>query len=675
MIKVSVIIPVYNAERFLRGCLNSVIKQSLREIEIICVDDASTDGSPTILSVYAKLDKRVKVLTQESTSYAGVARNRGMAEALGEYLVFWDADDFFEPDALERMYLQCKKDAADVCVCSGRIYDMITHQLVSSKYYLNLSQLPPALPFAAQEHPDNAFLLTNPAPWNKMFRKEFVENEGISFQGLRSSNDVAFVYTAIAMAQRITAVDRILINYRSKTTDSLQETNAKSPFCFYEALLQLRERLTQRNVFHIFERVYLELALGMCLYNLNYQKTKEAWYVVALRLKSEIFKDLGLSKCPRSYFSEESYSQLRWLLKTKPKALAVFEPTLQKDESSRCEPMQKDAIEGDDPIKYSVIIPVHGAAAYLEECLNSVTRQTLADIEIICLDDGSTEGSTTVLEQYQQSDKRIRVLTQEVPGLSQARNKGLQEAQGEYLLFLNCNDLLAWCALEHVYSLAQESSKKEGSFDLLFFEGESFYDPPELFRDLPMHRDYHRYSLEDCGTAMNGQKLFTKLVSARSFKHVVGMQIIRRSFLTDNNVTFVSNIRNEDNSFIVRCLTLAKRALVHKEPLYLRRIIPDSILSKKTWRYVYDNLTSVQEIEKTMQGEEVREEGFTESIDSFQKLIEGAVAHTLASLSKEEIDEQMAALPPDEHAEIALQMSAIQQRPEAKVGKKVLRKH
>ena len=93
-VKVSVIIPVYNVEKYLRECIDSILNQTLRDLELICVDDGSTDGSLEILHEYEKADSRVKVLTQHNMG-AGAARNKGLAIATGEYLSFLDSDDFF----------------------------------------------------------------------------------------------------------------------------------------------------------------------------------------------------------------------------------------------------------------------------------------------------------------------------------------------------------------------------------------------------------------------------------------------------------------------------------------------------------------------------------------------------------------------------------------------------
>ena len=121
MIKVSVIIPVYNVQAYLRQCMDSVTGQTLRDIEIICVNDESTDDSLQILEEYVAKDKRVQIITQKNAG-AGAARNNGMRHAKGKYLSFLDADDFFEPDMLEKAYEQAEKDQSDFVVYKSDQY-------------------------------------------------------------------------------------------------------------------------------------------------------------------------------------------------------------------------------------------------------------------------------------------------------------------------------------------------------------------------------------------------------------------------------------------------------------------------------------------------------------------------------------------------------------------------
>ena len=116
MVKVSVILPIYNEEKYLAQCLDSICGQTLKEIEIICVDDGSTDNSTHILKDYAKKDSRITLITQEN-QFAGAARNKGMACAVGKYLSFLDADDYYAPEMLEKMVKEAEENRADIVMC------------------------------------------------------------------------------------------------------------------------------------------------------------------------------------------------------------------------------------------------------------------------------------------------------------------------------------------------------------------------------------------------------------------------------------------------------------------------------------------------------------------------------------------------------------------------------
>ena len=116
-IKVSIIVPVYNTEKYLPKCLSSLISQSLPEIEIITIDDGSTDNSYQILLEYAQKDSRIKVLQQEN-SKQGAARNRGVEIAQGEYIGFVDSDDWIDSDFFEKLYNAAVEKSSDIAVAS-----------------------------------------------------------------------------------------------------------------------------------------------------------------------------------------------------------------------------------------------------------------------------------------------------------------------------------------------------------------------------------------------------------------------------------------------------------------------------------------------------------------------------------------------------------------------------
>ena len=121
-IKVSVIVPVYNVEKFIDKCLNSLVNQTLKEIEIIVVNDGSPDNSQKIIDEYVKkYPDKIKSFIKENGGQ-GSARNMGMEKAVGEYISFVDSDDWLDLDTLEKMYFLAKKDKSDIVIC-----DMVDH--------------------------------------------------------------------------------------------------------------------------------------------------------------------------------------------------------------------------------------------------------------------------------------------------------------------------------------------------------------------------------------------------------------------------------------------------------------------------------------------------------------------------------------------------------------------
>ena len=197
MPKVSIIIPVYNVEAYLRQCLDSVLNQTLRDIEIICVNDGSTDGSSDILASYASQDSRL-VVVEQPRSGAGPARNLGMSRAKGQYLDFVDADDFLASDMLERRLACAEETQADIVISGFCRYDASGTALQRRTLFgWAVGKLPRV--FAPDAFADSIFTTFQPAPWNKFFRAGFVAHHGLQFQSLPCCNDVCFTQTAMSI--------------------------------------------------------------------------------------------------------------------------------------------------------------------------------------------------------------------------------------------------------------------------------------------------------------------------------------------------------------------------------------------------------------------------------------------------------------------------------------------
>lgn len=300
---VSVIMPVYNVEKYLEQAMDSLLNQSMKHIEIIAVDDGSTDNSLEILKRYASIDKRVKVFTQKN-QYAGVARNVGLSKARGEYVLFLDSDDFFEMDLVKETYYTAKLNKADIVMFGANYYDETTKKVWKGKWLLNTRYAPKKQPFSYKDCPDTIYQISIECPWTKLFRRQFILDTKLQFQDLFNANDVFFVTSAIAMAQRIVTYDKQFVNYRVGLKNNLQSSSKR---CFYEALLAWHDKLIEIGCFDEVRRSYVNSALGGCLKNLHVVNDYEMKKNIFEKLKNEAFNSLELFGYEKEYYYNEGY--------------------------------------------------------------------------------------------------------------------------------------------------------------------------------------------------------------------------------------------------------------------------------------------------------------------------------------------------------------------------------
>lgn len=294
-IKVSVIIPVYNVESYLRECLESILNQSLRELELICIDDGSTDGSLAILREFEKKDPRVQVLTQTNQG-GGAARNKGIAIAKGKYLSFLDSDDFFETDMLESAYALCEQTDAQICVYRVMRYDTNTGKTYLDTSSWRKSHFSHKKLFSRKDMPDGILNTFQNWAWNKLIRHDLVRENDLSFQEIKRTNDCLFVAECMTLANRITMLERPLVYYRVGDKNSCQSTNDLYPAEFLKAFSALRTFLTEHGFYEEVRKSYLNLVLSGCIYNLNSIKNARAKMSLYEELKTNAFYTLGITE-------------------------------------------------------------------------------------------------------------------------------------------------------------------------------------------------------------------------------------------------------------------------------------------------------------------------------------------------------------------------------------------
>lgn len=243
---ISVIMPLYNAERFLEESLKSVLEQTYRDIELICIDDGSSDRTSEIVSNAAIEDDRIVLLKNKNNRGAAYSRNKGLEIAKGDYLSFLDGDDFFDLNMFELSYKCAIENDLDIVVFG---YAHVESDRIHEKQSFNKTELYMkrhcSKPFDVSDVSRGDFVCWNNAPWNKLFKREFIASLALRFQNLSSQNDVYFVDKAFLMAEKIMFLDEKKVMVYARDHDSPDRiTNNKNAINKYLAYKQLLEDLT-----------------------------------------------------------------------------------------------------------------------------------------------------------------------------------------------------------------------------------------------------------------------------------------------------------------------------------------------------------------------------------------------------------------------------------------------
>jgi len=224
-------------------------------------------------------------------------------------------------------------------------------------------------------------------------------------------------------------------------------------------------------------------------------------------------------------------------------------------------------------IKVSVVIPVYNVEKYLRECLDSIRNQTLKEIEIICINDESTDSSRDILEEYQELDRRFIIIDQKNQGQGAARNAGIKISQGEYIYIIDSDDYLDIDALEELYG---EAKNKE--LDIVFFGGKTIYETEELKEKFPLRE--HELAREGIPTdIMSGKEMMVAM--EKDFSVYVSLEFINHKYLKENNILFPEEIEHEDNLFMYRLLIPAKRTKMFHKKYMNYRVRGNSVMTRR----------------------------------------------------------------------------------------------
>lgn len=248
MPKISVIIPVYNVEAYVEKCVRSVLEQTFTDMEIICVDNGSTDRSLAVLTKLAQTDPRVRVFSVENLG-PGHSRNKGLEEATGEYILFVDSDDFISPSLCEFLLKRAEEEKLDIACCEFYQYDNNTQQVlpVSHRFELNCKyDLSADKGDSLTDFANYAF--ASPFVWGKLYRRETIENRHIRFP-LGAVEDVPFIVSCLVSARRVKRFKECLYYYRTGRAGSISGKNERMVLDGVKNFKVLEDHLRSYGVF------------------------------------------------------------------------------------------------------------------------------------------------------------------------------------------------------------------------------------------------------------------------------------------------------------------------------------------------------------------------------------------------------------------------------------------
>lgn len=303
--RVSLVIPVYNSAPYLRQCLDSVIDQTYRMLDIVCVNDGSTDNSLAILEEYAARDDRIRVFSKANEGKgAASARNLGLQESIGEYIQFIDSDDFFEPDMVETLVSKAINTDADVVICRGQIFDDERQCVTGKLPHPDLQYAPNKPAFHWKDCPEYICEIADNYAWNKLFRRQLLIDNDLSFTPIPISDDQDISMLAPIVAERVAVVDRALINYRVGTGKSQCDTQTKHPEAAYEGTYSVVKRLKKMGVYETVKQSYCNVAIRLMREYFDRMTELDKVKFLYDKYRNEIFPMLGASNLPEGYFHD-----------------------------------------------------------------------------------------------------------------------------------------------------------------------------------------------------------------------------------------------------------------------------------------------------------------------------------------------------------------------------------
>ena len=511
MINISIIIPVFNDELHISDCLSSILeKQNALDIEVICVNDGSTDRSEEILAQYAEKYKNLYVFKQEHRGLSN-ARNNGLLKARGKYVYFVDSDDIVADDMLSQAFLICEEKNLDVLFFSFESFG--DNPAICEKYAKHING-----PKRIHNYDENVisgkkmhdiFWKNNeyyPMVWLQLVRRDFLSNNRISFDDGMIYEDNLYTFKVLYHAER---------------------TMCKNEVWYYKRIREDSITTNPESVHSVFSFLHTYLSM------IN--------YIYPVKNVQETFKAINkISSLQLSYGL-----MLKDIYKTTVRRYLRLSESQRKELYEVCD-LYEMAVLSILCKKVSVIVPVYNTENFVGDCIRSIQAQTVQNLEIIIVDDGSTDRSADIIHNMMLEDDRIKYFYQKNSGSGTARNLGMSNASGDYISFLDSDDYYFENDALQKMLIACECNDVQicGSYRIENKNGT--YIPTNFLRQWG---------------DISQEGIVVEFIDYQN-DFFYQSYIYRRNLIIDNNLSFPTYRRYQDPPFLLKAMDIAKKFCV-----------------------------------------------------------------------------------------------------------------
>lgn len=540
--KVSVLVPTYNRANVIGRSIDSVLAQTFSDYEIIIVDDGSSDNTEDVVRQYVnKMPDRIKYVRLNKNNGAAAARNAGAKQATGYYLAFLDDDDEWHPDKLEiQLRPMLDDDSVDLTFsCMARyqgeeLLYVVNGGIKWEKIRDN---------FLQKQLFDN--YIGTPSMIIK--RRSFLDMGGFN-EDLGSMEDWEFA---------IRAAIRLHIDFVPATLMDVH--------------------VSEHSLTHNIDS-YVDAWIFIFTNYVDYAKDRDAYtaqmFKQLVNIMDYICNTLFISKLYVPGLTDKIKSALC-------RTVVPLESTVDHYlKNARFTEREKEST------KYvlSILIPIYNADKYLKECLDSILAESVGSMEIICINDGSTDDSPQILDEYSKKDNRIRVINKKNTGYGDSLNVGLREAKGCYIGILESDDTVVPGIIRKLFSkaLATNADVVKGNY----------YVCNSLTGKKHIHGNFNSHKYDEI---IDVQSDISLVYTAPS----IWSGIYKRSFLDDNDIKFMSTpgASYQDTSFAFKVWSSAKTAYLVKEPVINYRVDSTGSSSNET-KKIFDIFAETDEMDR-----------------------------------------------------------------------------